>query len=90
MNWGGGIASVDVWYRDESGARHYMSTAPEDLGLGAEETAVRVVYDPLRASRATTEAALGRPIWRTTEGLFLAIGLAVAAGVTALVVLVPA
>jgi hypothetical protein len=61
--------------------------AAEDLGLAGDESVVRIVYDPLRPSRATTEKVLGKSIWRTQEGYMVIVGLCLAALVTALVAL---
>jgi len=86
-SWNADIPSVDVVYRDEAGERRYVTMAAEDLGLAGDESVVRIVYDPLRPSRATTEKVLGKSIWRTQEGYMVIVGLCLAALVTALVAL---
>ncbi|MET7382313.1 hypothetical protein ABZT08_26470 [Streptomyces sp. NPDC005526] len=82
-SWNANIASIDVIYRDKSGERHYVTIAPEDLGLVGDESIVRVVYDPLKPNRATTETILKKSIWKTQEGYLVIVGLCIAAVVTA-------
>jgi hypothetical protein len=72
-SWNAGISSVDVIYRDGNGERHYVTMAAEDLGLAGDESAVRVVCDPLK------------PAWKTQEGYLVIIGLCIGAVVTALI-----
>ncbi|MEV6511681.1 hypothetical protein AB0M61_36910 [Streptomyces sp. NPDC051642] len=84
-SWNANIPSVDVIYRDESEERRYVTLAAEDLGIVGDESIVRVVYDPLKPDRATTEKALKKSTWKTTEGYMLIVGLCIAVAVTALI-----
>ncbi|MES4887076.1 hypothetical protein [Streptomyces sp. NPDC096012] len=82
-SWNANISSIDVIYRDERGQRHYVTITAEDLGLVGDESIVRVVYDPLKPNRATTERILKKSIWKTQDGYLVIIGLCIAAVLTA-------
>ncbi|MDQ0794567.1 hypothetical protein [Streptomyces sp. B1I3] len=86
VSWNANIASTDVIYRDSEGGRHYVTLAAEDIGLASGESRVRIVYDPHRPNRATTEKVLKKKIWKSMEGYLLVAGLAIASFVTAVVV----
>ncbi|MBK3576827.1 hypothetical protein JHN63_24070 [Streptomyces sp. MBT65] len=83
-SWNADIPSIDVIYRDDSGARQYVTMAAEDLGIAGDESVVGVVYDPLKPDRATTEKVLKKSMWKTQEGYLVIVGLCIAAVVTAL------
>jgi hypothetical protein len=86
VSWNANIASTDVIYRDSEGERHYVTLAEEDIGIAPGGSVVPIVYDPRRPSRATTEKVLKKKIWKSMEGYFFVIGLAIAFLVTAVVV----
>ncbi|MFJ6905379.1 hypothetical protein [Streptomyces griseoluteus] len=81
-SWNANISSIDVIYRDEQGERHYVTITAEDLGLVGDESVVRVVYDPLKPNRATTERILKKSIWNTHEVYLIMVGLCIAAMLT--------
>ncbi|MFD8257726.1 hypothetical protein ACFV19_02015 [Streptomyces griseoluteus] len=84
-SWNAHISSIDVVYQDEKGGKHYVRIAAEDLGLVGDESVVRVVYDPLKPKRATTEKILKKSIWKTQEGYLVIVGLCIAAVLTAVI-----
>lgn len=87
-SWNANISSVDVVYRDRGGERRYVTMAAEDLGLSGDESIVRIVYDPIKPQRATTEKVLKKSIWKTVEGYLIIVGLCVGVLVTAMLAMV--
>ncbi len=77
-NWGAGILSVDVIYRDHEERLHYVTVAPEHLPHGGTSSAVEIVYDPRNPRRAMSAGEFERPVWKTIEGgfFFIAVGIA--------------
>ena len=81
-SWNANISSIDVIYKDGRGEKHYVTVAAEDLGITGDESVVRVVYDPLKPHRATTERILKRSIWKTQDGYMIIVGFCIAALLT--------